>query len=394
MFSFQNFLNNKITDILPEFVKEVEDWDENFFQNRSPEEKERYKVSKKRNRTVNTEIGFATFNRRIYWDNIEKRTRYFTDEEFNIEKRARVIKDLKLKILSNLIKNLITKKTYTHIQSEYEYTYFSKNFISRLFKNAKIEKFIPEEKFKVLDNQKLNICADDAFITCWDENGLKQQYCCRILTFNQGKKEIYSYRNKLQNKITAFLLFKSGNGLNQEQLYNFTTQTILNHYDIKLNILGVQWEYHNYNLVVAGDGALWIKAMATWLGCYYILDKYHAYSYLWKSFVGVKVKKKESHDWTKYIDGTTTFASGDCNQLLSFLKPNVNEKVYNYFKNNAHGIVNQNASWNIGCSAESDVYHFLKSLTNGAKIYNFQTLNNMLIAKANYLNTRSYINSA
>ncbi|WJG70465.1 hypothetical protein [Spiroplasma ixodetis] len=57
MFSFQNFLNNKITNILPEFVKEVEDWDENFFQNRTPEEKERYKVAKKRNRTVNTEIG-------------------------------------------------------------------------------------------------------------------------------------------------------------------------------------------------------------------------------------------------------------------------------------------------------------------------------------------------
>ncbi|WP_174481031.1 hypothetical protein [Spiroplasma endosymbiont of Danaus chrysippus] len=168
----------------------------------------------------------------------------------------------------------------------------------------------------------------------------------------------------------------------------------MNHYDINLNILGVQWEYHNYNLVVAGDGALWIKAMATWLGCYYILDKYHAYSYLWKSFVGVRGKKKESHDWTKYIDGTTTFASGDCNQLLSFLKSNVNEKTYNYFKNNAHGIVNQNASWNIGCSAESDVYHFLKSLTNGAKIYNYQTLNNLLIAKANYLNARSYLNSA
>ncbi|WP_339048618.1 hypothetical protein [Spiroplasma endosymbiont of Colias croceus] len=66
MFNFQNYLNNKINDIKSYFVKEVEDWDENFFQNRTKEEKERYKVSKKRNRTVNTEIGFVTFNRRIY----------------------------------------------------------------------------------------------------------------------------------------------------------------------------------------------------------------------------------------------------------------------------------------------------------------------------------------
>lgn len=127
--------------------------------------------------------------------------------------------------------------------------------------------------------------------------------------------------------------------------------------------------------------------MATWLGCYYILDKYHAYSYLWKSFVGVKGKKKEAHDWTKYIDGTTTFASGDCNQLLTFLKPNVNEKTYNYFKNNAHGIVNQNASWNIGCSAESDVYHLIKSISNNnAKIYSKEAFFNLLKLKQARIN--------
>ncbi|WP_342273651.1 Mbov_0401 family ICE element transposase-like protein [Spiroplasma endosymbiont of Acasis viretata] len=390
MFSFKEFLKSEITNILAKYFQKIHDFDEYFFQNR---DKNQYKIDSRVNRTVNTPIGMGTFRQRVYWDKINKQYYYPIYEEFGIKKRARITNDLYFDILDNLIENLISKKGYFNIQSEFKYTSFSKNLISRIFKNAKIEKWIPEEKIKVLDNQKLNICADDAFITCWDENGLKQQYCCRILTFNLGKKEIYSYRNKLDKKITAFLLFKSGNGLNQEQLYNFTTQTILNHYDINLNILGVQWEYHNYNLVVAGDGALWIKAMATWLGCYYILDKYHAYSYLWKSFVGVRGKKKESHDWTKYIDGTTTFASGDCNQLLSFLKPNVNEKTYNYFKNNAHGIVNQNASWNIGCSAESDVYHFLKSLTNGAKIYNYQTLNNMLIAKANYLNSRSYLNS-
>ncbi|WP_339046312.1 Mbov_0401 family ICE element transposase-like protein [Spiroplasma endosymbiont of Colias croceus] len=390
MFSFKEFLKSEITDILAKYFQKIQVFDEYFFLNR---DKNQYKVAWTCNRTVNTPIGIGTFRQRVYWDKINKKTYYPIYEEFGIKKRARITNDLYFDILDNLIENLISKKGYFNIQSEFKYTSFSKNLISRIFKNAKIAKWIPEEKFKVLDNQKLNICADDAFITCWDENGLKQQYCCRILTFNLGKKEIYSYRNKLDKKITAFLLFKSGNGLNQEQLYNFTTQTILNHYDINLNILGVQWEYHNYNLVVAGDGALWIKAMASWLGCYYILDKFHALNYLWKSFVGVRGKKKETHDWTKYIEGATTFSSGDCNQLLSFLKPNVNEKTYNYFKNNAHGIVNQNASWNIGCSAESDVYHFLKSLTNGAKIYNYQTLNNMLIAKANYLNARSYINS-
>ncbi|WP_342265780.1 Mbov_0401 family ICE element transposase-like protein [Spiroplasma endosymbiont of Villa modesta] len=390
MFSFKGFLKSEISNILAKYFQKIHNFDEYFFLNR---DKNQYKVAWTCNRTVNTPIGMDTFRQRVYWDKINKKTYYPIYEEFGIKKRARITNDLYFDILDNLIENLISKKVYFNIQSEFKYTSFSKNLISRIFKEAKIEKWIPEEKFKVLDNQKLNICADDAFVTCWDENGIKQQYCCRLLTFNLGRKEIYSYRNKLDKKITSFMLFKVNHGLNQHELYQFTTQTILNHYDINLNILGVQWEYHNYNLVVAGDGALWIKAMASWLGCYYILDKFHAFSYLWKSFVGVRGKKKESHDWKKFLDSSTTFSNGNCNKLLVFLKLNVNTKTYNYFKNNAHGIVNQNASWNIGCSAESDVYHFLKSLTNGAKIYNYQTLNNMLIAKANYLNARSYLNS-
>ncbi|WP_342276371.1 hypothetical protein [Spiroplasma endosymbiont of Nebria brevicollis] len=128
--------------------------------------------------------------------------------------------------------------------------------------------------------------------------------------------------------------------------------------------------------------------MAKLLGGYYILDKFHAFSYLWKSFVGKRGKKKESTDWNKYIDTSINFANGNYNQFINILENNVDKKTFNYFKNNNQGIVNQNKDWNIGCSAESDVYHFLKSCTNGAKIYNYQTLNNMLIAKANYLNKR------
>ncbi|WP_338979544.1 Mbov_0401 family ICE element transposase-like protein [Spiroplasma endosymbiont of Lasioglossum malachurum] len=394
MFSFKRFLKSEITNILAKYFQKIHDFDEYFFLNR---DKNQYKVAWTCNRTVNTPIGIDTFRQRVYWDTINKRHYYPIYEEFGIKKRARITNDLYFDILDNLIENLISKKGYFNIQSEFKYTSFSKNLISRIFKNAKIEKWIPEEKFKVLDNEKLNICADDAYITCWDENGLKQQYCCRLLTYNLGRKEIYSYRNKLDKKITSFMLFKTNNASKQEELHNFTMQTINNHYDIKLNIFAINWEYNNYNLVVSGDGALWIRAMASWLGCYYILDKYHAFSYLWKSFVNVRGKhQKKALDWTKYLDVTTTFSNGNYNGLITILENNhnkVTKKTYNYFKNNEQGIINQNADWNIGCSAKSDVYHFLKSLTNGAKIYNYQTLNNMLIAKANYLNYRSYLNS-
>ncbi|WP_174481460.1 hypothetical protein [Spiroplasma endosymbiont of Danaus chrysippus] len=72
----------------------------------------------------------------------------------------------------------------------------------------------------------------------------------------------------------------------------------------------------------------------------------------------------------------------------------VNKETLRIFENNKEGIINQNASWNIGCSAESDIQHLVKSQTKGAKIYAYPTLINMLMARANYLNNRNYINSA
>ncbi|WP_174481205.1 UPF0236 family transposase-like protein [Spiroplasma endosymbiont of Danaus chrysippus] len=217
MFSFKEFQKYEINNILTKYIKIIEDYDEYFFKNR---DKNQYKIDSRVNRTVNTPNGIGTFRQRVYWDTINKRYHYPIYEEFGIKKRARITNDLYFDILDNLIENLISKKGYFNIQSEFKYTSFSKNLISRIFKNAKIEKWIPEEKFKVLDNEKLNICADDAYITCWDENGLKQQYCCRLLTYNLGRKEIYSYRNKLDKKITSFMLFKTNNAPKQERLFS------------------------------------------------------------------------------------------------------------------------------------------------------------------------------
>ncbi len=111
-----------------------------FFLNR---DKNQYKIDSRVNRTVNTPIGIGTFRQRIYWDKINKKYYYPIYEEFGIKKRARITNDLYFDILDNLIENLISKKGYFNIQSEFKYTSFSKNLISKIFKNAKIEKFIP-----------------------------------------------------------------------------------------------------------------------------------------------------------------------------------------------------------------------------------------------------------
>ncbi|WP_425376712.1 hypothetical protein [Spiroplasma endosymbiont of Aleiodes alternator] len=66
---------------------------------------------------------------------------------------------------------------------------------------------------------------------------------------------------------------------------------------------------------------------------------------------------------------------------------NADEKIYEYFKNNKKGIENQNAIWNIGCSAESDVYNLIKSISNNnAKIYSKEAFFNLLKLKQARIN--------
>jgi len=70
MFSFKEFQKYEINNILTKYVNKIHEYDEYFFKNR---DKNQYKISSKTNRTVNTPTGFATFNQRVYWDEINKK---------------------------------------------------------------------------------------------------------------------------------------------------------------------------------------------------------------------------------------------------------------------------------------------------------------------------------
>lgn len=93
--------------------------------------------------------------------------------------------------------------------------------------------------------------------------------------------------------------------------------------------------------------------------------------------------------YNNYKIAKNYFINGQYDELIEFLiKTKVNKENLQIFKRNKEGIINQNAKWNIGCSAESDIFHLVKSQTKGAKTYNYKTLNNMLNARANYFNNR------
>ncbi|WP_339047625.1 hypothetical protein [Spiroplasma endosymbiont of Colias croceus] len=207
----------------------------------------------------------------------------------------------------------------------------------------------------------------------------------RSISYNTGKKQISKNRNKLLNKKYNFMFnYKFDT---KEDYYkdnptvDSTWKGLINYYD-----------FYNPKFVVCGDGATWIRTLAKYLGAYYVFDKYHGLKYLWTAYKPNSGKRKliiNKEKYNNYKIAKDYFCNGNYDELIKFLiKTKVNKETLRIFKNNKEGIINQTASWNIGCSAESDVFHLVKSQTKGAKIYNYKTLNNMLISRANFLNSR------
>ncbi len=211
----------------------------------------------------------------------------------------------------------------------------------------------------------------------------------RSISYNTGKKQIGKNRNKLSNKIYTFM----GNcKYSNKENYLQANPTV----DFTWNGLEKYFEFENAKLVVSGDGAGWIYNLAKYLEANYVLDKYHAFYYLWTAYKPDKRKNKVNPDnFKNFLNAWRYFSNGQYNELIAFLiETKVNKETLKIFVNNNEGIINQPASWNTGCSAETDIQHLVKSQTKGAKIYAYPTLINMLMATADYLNSRNYINSA
>ncbi|WP_425380901.1 Mbov_0401 family ICE element transposase-like protein [Spiroplasma endosymbiont of Polydrusus pterygomalis] len=378
MFNYKNNLEYEINKIITNHVNKIHDFNEYFFQTR---DKNRYKVAKKCNRSIIFEFGKMIFNHRVYWDKLNKEYYYPVYEEFNINKRAKIINWLKEEIISYLGK----KKNYQDIQDILKYTYVSKVTISKIHKNIKIKEILPQEKIKVKDNEYIYINVDDCFVPVWNKNKKRELQKIRSISYNTGKKQISKNRNKLLNKKYNFMFNYKFNLKEDYYIDNSTVEStwkgLIKYYD-----------FYNPKFVVAGDGASWIRTLSKYLGAYYIFDKYHALKYLWNEYSPNNLGRKLTLNKEKYNNykiAKNYFCNGQYNELIEFLtKTKVNKKTLNIFKNNKQGIINQSASWNIGCSAESDIFHLVKSQTKGAKTYNYKTLNNMLISRVNYLNNR------
>lgn len=197
------------------------------------------------------------------------------------------------------------------------------------------------------------------------------------MTFNTGIIKKYN-RNKLENKRYAYIITTKGENIPINQFSNFLFEKINEFYD-----------FTDITLKMGGDGATWIENIADNIGADFVADKYHAIKALGNIFINGVGKRKVSKNWDNYFKSINLLKNGKYYELMKLLIiNNVDKDILNYFKRSKQGIINQSAEWNIGVSAESDIFHLVKSITAGARIFSDNHFKNKIKAKADLLNSK------
>ena len=249
----------------------------------------------------------------------------------------------------------------------------------RLKKTIIFVEELPQEKIKILPTDYIYIQSDESYNNLID-NKKKRKFRHRTVSISTGfdLNKSTDNRHVLENKYIFVLSTRKGQRITKKE---FAKSIITNLDNIFIG-------YTNENLKLTGDGASYLKSTANYLKIDYAVDKWHPLQKLKQVFIVGKDKRTNQNNKKLNYAYYELFLNGNYYKLLDYLKENnADEKIYEYFKNNKKGIENQNAIWNIGCSAESDVYHLIKSISNNnAKIYSKEAFFNLLKLKQARIN--------
>ncbi|WP_348735959.1 UPF0236 family transposase-like protein [Spiroplasma endosymbiont of Ammophila pubescens] len=104
MFNFNKFSANIYENALNQLKEKIERIDNIIFKKR---DKIKYFVKEIKTRKIKTEFGILIYNRRIYKYLYKGKWKYvpLVDKQFGVEKWQRIINDLKLKIIAEIVKN-------------------------------------------------------------------------------------------------------------------------------------------------------------------------------------------------------------------------------------------------------------------------------------------------
>ncbi|WP_342275823.1 Mbov_0401 family ICE element transposase-like protein [Spiroplasma endosymbiont of Nebria brevicollis] len=356
----------KINQLNLEYIKKRwEKLDLKLFKTR---DKSKYMVVDFEKRKRNTIYGVVIYKRRIYkYYNTESNQLVYVclvDEKLELPKYKRIGEDIE----QNVIAYFADGKRYKDIRHTMLQANVNRMTICRIFKKYVIV-IQNISKIKLEPNQPIYISIDDGHRKFWEYKRKINKYSMRLVVFYTD-----NINHTLVNKRASVIIRPNKTVLGAEKTADFILEQ------------GKQF-FENFDqaqVIICGDSAGWIKKTAEYLNAKFILDKFHLIKVL---YLGIIAGNKGKY-YQEYNTCRNFIENGEYDKLLDYLKTLKHKKLKKkYFLNNKQGITNQSCKENIGCFAEINVWHILKSML-GNRTYNIETYKQIIIFKCQEINLK------
>ncbi|WP_425379124.1 Mbov_0401 family ICE element transposase-like protein [Spiroplasma endosymbiont of Polydrusus pterygomalis] len=401
---FNNFnilLDKQSVDLIKQ---NLENYDELIFKNyKNDESLKKYKVKDKIKRTVIILKGKITFKRRRYYkinpETGKEEYIFLLDLIVGIEKWKRVTNDVKEKILSFITE----KKRYKDILDTMENVKISLMTISNIMKNVKTDEeyYINKTNKKIDIPHTLYIQMDGTYLKMLDatkqgRKKIKKHTIVSTVHTGYDEEKYTVKRPVIANKLGVFEMDNIPDYLKKEA----NLKPVL----IKLFTL-IEAHYNltpNIEIMILGDGALWIKNTKNFMHQYFpknkihhTIDKFHLTSRFKKLYPFQNKNKENRETYHKAVD---YFYNAKYEELLQCLEDSKSfisdskldflNKTITLIKNNEEGVKNQTLWNNVGCHMEGDISHYWKGTMIKKAIYSEKTIINKLNANMMGLKNR------
>ncbi len=357
----------KIDKLVLEHLKNK--WEKRDWIIKNIRNKKKYKIVDFQYRTRKTIYGLVTYKRRIYEYFDEKLQKWIrvclVDEWLELPKYKRIGKDIE----QTIIEYFVDGKRYRDIWDVIKKANISLSTIHRVFKNLEVVETIPV-KVKLEKNQPIFIAIDDGHRKFWNFKRKGIKHSMRLITTYTD-----NINHKLQNKRVKAIIRPTKTAIGVKKTAEFIKEHSQKFYE----------NVEQAKIIICGDSAGWIKDVADYLDAEFVLDKFHLIRTL---YLGIMVGNKGKY-WSEYNNNCKNLIkNGQYDELIDYLYnqlDNHKKLKKQYFKNNKKGIVNQGASWNIGCFTETNIWHVLKEMIAN-RTYSIFIYIKMVIFKYNKIN--------
>lgn len=353
--------------VLAHIKQKWEKLDWKFFKTR---DKNKYKIVDYKKRKRKIKYGMVIYKRRIYEyynTKLQKWVRIcLVDKELELPKYKRIGEDIE----QIVIEYFADGKRYKDICDILKDAGLTTMDIHRIFKNLEVVE-TELKKVKLKRKQPIFVAIDEGHRKFWDFKRKGIKYSMRLVTWYTD-----NVNHKVQNKRVKAIIRPTKIIIGVKKTAEFIWQQGQKFFE----------NFEQAKIIICGDSARWIKAIADYFGAEFVLDKFHLVRTL---YFGIIAGNKGKY-WDEYNTCKNLIANGQYDKLINYLytKLDNHKKLKKqYFKNNKQGIINQTAKWNIGCFTETNIWHILKEMITN-RIYSIFIYLKMVIFKCNLINSK------